>query len=81
MSGYVVVVPNRKNKSDVRTCTANECTDMIETSQIDHTLPVVKNSKRFRSAHFFVEGNGESVRFVCWRPVVSGMLLQYEAIK
>ena len=60
MSGYVVVAPNRKqNKSDVRTCTANECTDMIDTSQIDHTLPVVKNSKRFQSAHFFVEANGE----------------------
>ena len=52
MSGYVVVAPNRKNKSDVRTCTANECTDMIDTSQIDHTLPVVKNSKCFQSAHF-----------------------------
>ena len=53
---YVVVAPNRKNKSDVRACTANECTDMIDTSQIDHTLPVVKNSKRFQSAHFFCRG-------------------------
>ena len=50
---------NRKNKGDVWTCTANECTDMIDTSQIDHTLPVVKKFKRFQSAHFFVEGNGE----------------------
>ena len=32
---------------------------MIDTSQIDHTLPVVKKFKRFQSAHFFVEGNGE----------------------
>ena len=59
MSGYVVVAPTEKIKVTSELCTANECTDMIGTSQIDHTLPVVKKFKRFQSAHFFVEGNGE----------------------
>ena len=57
MSGYVVVAPNRKqNKSDVRTCTANECTDMIDTSQIDHTLPVVKKFQTFPISTLFCRG-------------------------